>query len=97
MPICYRRGYLIERHATFDFKHILSWQIINGKNSSLWTEKKITAALGNAPSGMNTLKAFITRFMATKVSIHDSLFFSGKAGTVFHYAFSTVIPANNLR
>lgn len=25
-----------------------------------------TAALGNAPSGMNTLKTFITRFMATK-------------------------------
>lgn len=28
--------------------------------------ESLTAALGKPPSGMNTLKAFITRFMATK-------------------------------
>lgn len=55
--------------------------------------ENFTAALGNAPSGMNTLKAFITRFMATK-GFHSWLsFFSGEAGTGFDYALSSVFTA----
>lgn len=58
-------GYLIKRNYIWLETHIK--QADNTLKEFFfidWCWEK-TPALGNAPSGMNTLKAFITRFMAT--------------------------------
>lgn len=86
-----------KKHNIWLPAHVINCQIINWKYFTSQIEN-FSTALGNAPSGMNTLRAFITRFMATK-SFHPwftVLFSSGQAGTGFYYNFSSICALDKL-